>query len=74
MGQLKTADLDLPASIALSFQEAIDRGWDGVLDWEGKPYLVLAIEIDPVSGIGTIRVSKLRGAPARAEREQRKTT
>lgn len=60
MGHLKVADLDLPAGIAVAFQSEIDRGWDGVVDFDGKPYLILAIEIDPVGGIATVRLSKLK--------------
>lgn len=60
MGKLKIVDFDLPSGIAIAFQAEIDRGWDGIVDFEGKPYLVMAIEYDPESGIGTVRVSPAR--------------
>lgn len=61
MAHLKSVAIDMPIAIVEKFQNEIDRGWDGEIVLDEKPFLVIAIELGPRgSGRGTVRVAKLK--------------
>lgn len=60
---MKTMTIDMPAAVAMAFQQQVDAGWDGIIHINGAEHLMLAIHLNPEqesNRTATLSVSKLK--------------